>query len=74
MENQISKQAILEYLNERIDVRSNNKYDRGTSYHYSNEAALHAFQSIVTLIEQGVFDEEQYPIGFNHKKEIKLAF
>ena len=52
----IEKQAILDYLKERVDVRSKHQYDKNSSYHYSNEAAINAFGSIITLIEEGIFD------------------
>ena len=74
MANQISKQAILEFLNERLDERSKNTFTTGGKYFHLNEGAVSMLSSIITNIEMGMFDEQQYPIGFNHKKEIKLAF
>ena len=52
----IEKQAILDFLKERVDVRSKHQYDKNSSYYYSNEAAINAFDSIIKLIEQGRFD------------------
>ena len=54
--NQISKEELIEYLKERVDVRSKHQYDKNSSYYYSNEAAINAFDSIIKLIEQGRFD------------------
>ena len=52
----IEKQAILDFLKERVDVRSKHQYDKNSSYYYSNEAAINAFGSIITLIEEGRFN------------------
>ena len=58
MANQISKEKLVEYLNKRIDVRDKHEYDVNSPFHYSNEAVLYTFKSILTLIEQGMFDDE----------------
>jgi hypothetical protein len=59
MANQISKQAIVEYLNERIEERSKSMetYTTKGKYYHLNEAALSSFKSMLFLIEKGVFDE-----------------
>lgn len=74
MANQISKEKLVEYLNERIDVRGKHEYNVNSPYHYSNEAALHTFKSILTLIEQGVFDKEIESNSYYelfHKKKVR---
>jgi hypothetical protein len=60
MENQISKQAILEFLNERLDERSKNTFTTEGKYFYLNEGAMSILSSIITNIERGMFDETEY--------------
>ena len=75
MVNQISKQAILEFLNDSLESRK--KYEsrmKSTEAELTNLAKIELLQNIIGNIEAGMFEEQQYPIGFNHKKEIKLAF
>ena len=57
----ISKEAILDYINERIDARKASKdfikeTEAGYRYMIMNQSALTAFESIRTLIQQGIFD------------------
>ena len=61
MANQISKEAIVEYLNERIEERSKSMetYTTKGKYYYLNEASLSAFKSVLFLVEKGVFDEQR---------------
>jgi len=78
MVNQISKEAIVEYLNERIEERSKSMetYTTKGKYYHLNEASLSAFKSMLFLIEKGVFDEnipdglrQLHQLGENfHKK------
>ena len=57
----ISKQAILDFINERIDAREVSKdfikeTEAGYRYMIMNESAITAFKSIRTLIQEGKFD------------------
>jgi hypothetical protein len=65
--NQISKEAIVEYLNERIEERSKSMetYTTKGKYYHLNEASLSAFKSVLFLIEKGVFDEKEYNLAPN---------
>lgn len=65
MSNQISKQAILEFLNERLDERSKNNFTTEGKYFYLNEGAVSILSSIITNIERGMFDEKDYIVEPN---------
>jgi hypothetical protein len=58
----ISKKAILDFINERIDVRSESRdyinldTESGRRYYNTNEASIDVFKSIKTLINEGKFD------------------
>ena len=60
--NQFSKLELLTFLKERLEVRSANQYSSKCEYYYFNEGAKHVFQSIITSIEDGRFNQ-QFPIG-----------
>jgi hypothetical protein len=73
MENQISKQAILSFLNERLEVRNNrieeiNSMECSTqsekSYRmYSeltNYSKIELLEDLIGNIERGMFDETEY--------------
>ena len=53
----ISKEIILDFINERIEERSKNQFATRGKYYDINQASISVFQSIRTLINQGVFDE-----------------
>ena len=55
--NNISKEAILNFINERISERSKSLYTKD-EYHKVNDACIGVFTSIRTLINQGIFDVE----------------
>ena len=58
MANQISKQAILEFLNERYEERSKNRNQSTEGkYFYLNDGAITFINSLILNIEAGRFDE-----------------
>lgn len=60
MANQISKQAILKFLNERLEERSNKVQTTKGKYFYLNEGATTLLHSLIINIEAGRFDEKEY--------------
>ena len=60
MKNQISREKLVEYLNERIEERSksNETYTTKGKYYHINEAAISTFKSVLFLVDKGMFDEE----------------
>jgi hypothetical protein len=57
MANQISKEAILSFLNERLDSRKSNTYDSANRYFYNNQGSMDTIEAIIGNIERGMFDE-----------------
>jgi hypothetical protein len=72
MENQISKQKLVEYLNERIEERSKSMetYTSKGKYYHINESAISSLKSVLFLVEKGMFDEdENIPDGLRQLNE-----
>ena len=59
MANQISKKAILEHLNERIEEHSNLTFTNKGKHYQLNEAVRSAYGSLWVLIHHGFFDEKE---------------
>ena len=61
MANQISKQAIQSFLNERYEERSKNRNQSTEGkYFYLNDGAITFINSLILNIEAGRFDETEY--------------
>ena len=60
MANQISKQSILSFLNDRLEERSNRNQTTKGKYFYLNEGATTLLDSLILNIEAGRFDETEY--------------
>jgi hypothetical protein len=59
MANQISKQAILEFLKERLD-RAKHSSKFKNQYTEFNEGKAWILENLVSHIERGLFDETEY--------------
>ena len=70
MTNQISREKLVEYLNERIEERSksNETYTTKGKYYHINEAAISTFKSVLFLVDKGMFDEN-IPDGLRQLNE-----
>ena len=60
MANQISKQALLEYLKHEVKTHGTdvNRYTTKGKYYHASEAAYSTYWSLLTLIELGRFDKK----------------
>jgi len=61
MANQISKEKLVEYLNEQVQQYHHSTKDviHSASHQLAIEATYSTYNSLRTLIENGVFDEQR---------------